>query len=253
MKKLVVSGFILSMALLAALVAANYDSSKDVVSVSLTKGWNIVPFFVINSYIPDANNPGQNIPVQRVLEPISMAVWFYDIEGKKYVPYIDWFKDKSIFTESDYGVYNNFNNKVNAYPALQEHLKISGFWLYLSEPVTLNMAGMQGTSDRFSDMGKNMTLYNGWNFVSVYPVMVGKTLAGLKGDCEIPRFAIWDNTRQGWSTGTWTGREFTPSSANDVIGDSLVGMTILMKVSNNGGCKLATGGRSESVAPPALP
>jgi len=87
-------------------------------------------------------------------------------------------------------------------------------------------------------------LFRGWNFVSITPDMVEKSLNEIKGNCDINGFYFYNS-------GGWTqDMSNLLLDNNNILDDDWEGLGAVIKVSNN--CKFGSSSTS-ATSPPTLP
>lgn len=168
------------------------------VSVTLTKGWNLVSL------------PGSLI---KMLDSSSCAA-----SGKKPFSYVYANDGKKYYTMSQ--AEEAFSDGFNA------RLSSSSFWIYSYQDCQLDaLAGPETALE-------NVQLYPGWNLVPVKSSMSGLKINDISDECSFSALYKWDNSRQQWVKVSeeyqFTAADVNTGFSAKVIGACTLGSKIVM-------------------------
>lgn len=119
-------------------------------------------------------------------------------------------------------------------------------WIYLKEDIAIDLTGFHDIRhwDDFLDSEvAPFKLFKGWNLVPVNPLMQGKTLEDIKGDCDIVKSFLWLDIVQDWIKIPYENVPLDDAFPSDSIGRGLA-----IKVDDN--CKFDFLGSSNVPEPP---
>ena len=174
--KILLIGLILSILGMIGFVSAEMvekNNGNFNVSVSLSKGWNIIAGTEIKQGILSDS--------QIKLSDIKV-IWYYSPVLKKY-----------------YQLYpNNQLEKVSAEDGRQldeDVILTSAVWIYSAKAGVLRYDTLEDYP-----LLDDRKLYAGYNFFTVTPDIKGKSFDEIKGSCNIDKFFTWDVDGQQWST-----------------------------------------------------
>lgn len=188
------------------------EEDNVVFEKSVEKGWNLLGGGVF------ASNPAPDSDIKK--EDV-LAVYFYDNVNKKYI---------MMHPDGNEKEFQAFASLVQD-PAGE--LGSAAAWVYVKR------SGMiKYTTDDFRKVNSRQ-LRQGWNFVTIDNSFGGHSVAEIKGDCDITKYARW-----GWNPATsYEGNQWIVSKLIEEInklqypqGGSYVGEGNLLYVTNN--CKL---------------
>jgi hypothetical protein len=75
---------------------------------------------------------------------------------------------------------------------LQRHLRLNSFWAYSYEQCSLAFE-----LDELTDLSE-ISLQEGWNFVSINDEMIGRQLSDFTDGCSLEKSYLWNSDRQEW-------------------------------------------------------
>ena len=219
-KKIILS---ISLIVLIGLVVVSAVTSEITKSeIRVEKGWNLVNLYVIED-IFDVTL-GNNENYQNYLDNLGLkAAFVYDNKNKKYIRL---YPNKEI---------NKVNDFINNIQDPSEPI-IDSMWVYMKESKTI-------TFDEYDLSYNSASLVSSWNFISITPDMVGRSLNEIKGSCDIEKVYGWNNQEISGG-GNWDSISLTYK-----FGENVVSRGILIKVSSN--CNLGTS--TDGTNPPVLP
>jgi len=178
------------------------------VELDILKGWNLVSSFVSPERLSGSEFAKSNIK----------AIYGFVPKTQKYIQvYPDKYEDITMELRTNH----DFQD---------EELVMGAFWVYSKEEGMLKYS-----TDLILPMDE-ISLYEGWNFLSVTPDLAGKEFEETQGDCNISKVYIWDYVAQDWY------------QLNGFDDDAL-GYGVIVKVSSD--CTLGSSGGGAS--PPGLP
>lgn len=211
-------------------------SDGNHVIIEIKKGWNLIPVYISSitssSYWSLSGMPHDSIK----------ALYILDAEIKSYISSIGSYNGKGFSNEQQ-----AFFSRVQNDNDLMSNLYLSAIWAYSNQDGKIELESVSGVFKFFDNNPQylpfnGVTFYKGWNFFSVVPDLSGKSLADIKGDCEINKAVFWDNSQQNWIPRRLDQVEFT---------DQDTGLVIALKVTNT--CKLSGSGNAGIINPPAIP
>jgi len=214
---LVLFGFLVS----AEMTPNSPDGYNYDVRVFLNQGWNLVLAFDLKDLSPSSDIKSEDIVV----------TWMYSSDDKRYWQF---YPDKSEF-DSSYS-----ENKVSEFSDKASRIMFGSMWIYSKR------AGYLAYNRVDVPKINEVTLLQGWNFMTTTSDMVGKNMGDIKGSCDIEKvFAYVSGNWRNWfdKTGEKNNLDvmFIPTEN--------AGTGFIMKVSSD--CVL--GSLSSSVNPPSLP
>ena len=147
---------------------------------------------------------------------------------------VNLFESEETLTNSDIRamyLYDSFNNEYLRYYPNREEERIgeyfermeevnfissyfhSSIWVYsdIAQDIELQFLSNEGVSS----LDINEVIFNtGWNFLSVTPQLLGKSLNDIKGNCDIEKAAFWGAEYQNWdvASGVDYDNEFSSES-----------------------------------------
>lgn len=76
-------------------------------------------------------------------------------------------------------------------------------FVYISSRCSLEDAfpsrpGLNSTDEELEPILRQIKMAKGWNFITVTPWMIGRSLNEIKGNCEIDKIAGWKDVEQSW-------------------------------------------------------
>ncbi len=198
---------------------AAYNQSSKQLTINLAKGWNLIPI-------------GFESPDNISNDALAVYVWISPLA--KYVGGI--LKNGSVAGAPDYSQTLN-TMKDYAPPAM---------WVYMKKEVTVTSYATTN-NQLFTGEGAGKKLARGWNFVAIWPYMVGIDIKDLFSSCTITKANIWQSETQSWQQSSSIQAAQNLSGA---IKESDVGSSIIVYAASN--CELSLVG-AEAMTPPALP
>jgi len=190
-----------------------------IVEVKLEEGWNLIAgtFLDDNSILEDSQIQEEDIKV----------MWYYSSIQKKY------FQIHPI-TEETWSTISQDD---------EDFVFTSAMWIYSERKGKMKYSTLEDYP--LLDQRK---LYSGWNFVTITPDMMDKSLGGMKGSCEIEKAYLWDSKDQEWylNQPLPLDEEFYEGAAYGKQGEGFV-----IKVSSD--CNLGATSSSDVVGVPSLP
>jgi len=227
-KKIILLIAILSLLSLAVFVSAIMVKVSDehelydlyTIKVKLNKGWNLV------------NVGGDLLENSEIQEQDILAIYNYNPFTKKYVRLHPDEETLVYPCDPDCSIEEKlkFNINVGAQPS----------WLYS------NKEGFFEAEEIPAKKLDNRDLSMGWNFVTITPEMVGKTIADIKGNCNIEKAYAWDIATQDWDDDLMNNNwEFREGSIVEP------GRGIVVKSANY--CSLKINGGNSILSPPTIP
>ena len=187
------------------------------VETSISKGWNLI---------------AATIPEQGILEDSEIqledikAAWFYTTKFGELSPTGEYVR-----------AYPNFDEKRFNQADDTEMIR-NAMWVYSDKSGILKY----NTLENYKELDSR-NLWRGWNFVTITPDMVGKSLNEIKGSCNVEKVYGWNNQEISGG-GNWDSISLTYK-----FGENVVSKGILIKVSSN--CNLGTS--TDGTNPPGLP
>jgi hypothetical protein len=249
MMKKIIFGLILLM-ISSVVFAGDYNSTTGAMSVSLKKGWNLVPTYYYS-----------NTDIGNCLNSIE-AMYFYSGYQKSYVgvqvvanqpnpglnaiAYSPSQSAYELLAQDEYKYPNSMNNPYYGV------LSLGSMWMYSTSTCTMQInlgkkQDSQSIDQAFLDKYK---LKEGWNFVNVHSWMLGKELKDILKNCSVSNANVWNSESQNWTFSSSTqGVAWATQSWGYSINESGVGTTFVVKVAND--CSLNLG--QTITGPPALP
>ena len=190
------------------------------VEVPISIGWNIV----VGIPVPASISSNSEIKSENI-----KAMFYYFRQENKYIP---------VLGEVE------FSNELESYlrnaqekPEEIIYFAQSPVWLYSNKAGKLRYS--REDFPKFSDSSNTLSLTKGWNFVTITPEMMGKSLSQIKGDCNMQKVFFWSAPANKWFA----------FSLSEIIDSEYIGLGLIIKVSSN--CQFSS---SEGViAPPILP
>lgn len=186
----------------------NYD-----VEVYVEKGWNLILFPSLDNIKEDSEIKIENIK--------AGFFYFPDINS-----YAEFYPSETEFEESYYRI-------AARNPKEAEELGISSAWVYSDKSGNFKYSRIDVPEYH------QVSLFSGWNFLTLTPEIKGKSLAEIKGDCVIEKAYVWNPEKQ-----TWEG----VGVRNDKFPETVIGHGVILKITND--CQL-----EKEIIPetPALP
>jgi len=218
---------------LFSIVSADFDfftdyGSSSLRSISLRQGWNLETIYTVKEIRSIA------FDLQKPPEDIS-AVFMYDrYEGEYFRLYPEPEREKfqkflnSVGDPDKGGDVGEFGALVNA-----------SAWIYSEKDQRIEYPSI-------SVSHKSVNIRPGWNFLSVTPEYIGKTLNELKGSCDFTK--MYSYSPDGGGT-RWVDMLNDTNFFNDeTFDESAVGAGFIVKVTNN--CKMGSAEASIPAVPP---
>lgn len=237
MKKIYITGLIILV--LSGLVFAvttlsnSYDHETGEAILWLHPGWNIVPY-------------GSSVNSLAGTDCQTKAVWFWIPTMKKYfgTSNFDQTPDSTMQNLLEQIEIDNQNNYLYAQNA---ESFAGGHWIYVENECSIKKNFASGSGEGID----GMKLAQGWNFVTISPWMVGKTISSFLGECELLKFNAWDSADQQWvipdNQSMAEVAEKINNGEDEPLQEQMIGMAFLWRVSQD--CELG----ETSAQPPALP
>lgn len=199
-----------------SMVLKTPSEEKYTVSVEVSKGWNLIMGLPEQSINQDSEIKLGDIG----------AVYSYSSLDNKYIRIYPNAETKEIQRyDDDY----TFSRSMLVYSEKSGNLKYSTI--------------VFSDSSDYIDM--KSTIVSGWNFITITPDMVGKSLEDIKGNCIIESAYLWDDKGQQWGT------IFNLLDDKNILNSEAgVGKGFIMKASSD--CTLSISGTG-SMTPPTLP
>ena len=210
------------------------DGYNHNIEVYVNEGWNlilatpIVGIYKGDDYADDAISSDSEIKRDNI-----KAVYYYISGQNKYVPM--------------YPNAQDYRDYVASLTSADEktYIMFSSVWVYSDKSGVLKY--------RRVDVPKyhQVSLKNGWNFLTITSEMKGKSINQLRGDCNFEKIYWWNGESDETIQGTnWKEFSLDFRFSDKGEGSVLYGTGMVVKVSNN--CKL---GASEGNVPsvPNLP
>ena len=174
-KRIILSIAILSLFSFSVFVSGIMTSILNIdewnVELSLQKGWNLVPGFNTDSIESDSNIQAEDI----------LATFVYVREKNKYMIF------ETEDTSSEFFKYFN-----SATGDEKDYVRQVPVWIYIER--VGNIKYLRGS---FPSLG-GFVLKQGWNFISITPDMLDKSLMDIKGNCNIEKAFPFDIATQSW-------------------------------------------------------
>ena len=225
-KSLLISLIIIGFVVFVSAYQLSGEEDNIVFEKSVEKGWNLLGGGIF------AINPASDSDIQK--EDISV-VYFYDNVNKKYI---------RMYPNGDEEEFQAFASLVED-PAGE--LGSAAAWVYVKRNGMIKYI-----TDDFRKV-EGRQLRQGWNFVTIDNSFGGRSVADIKGNCEITKYARWaDNPITTSHAKEW----ITLSSQNEInqiqysAGGSYVGEGNLFYVTDD--CKLGYGS-GNITNPPEFP
>lgn len=192
----------------ASMIVTNEGDNKKAynVEIPVIKGWNLVASgFTFASDLRYLDETG-DIKYDNI-----KAVYVY---SNKIIEYISNYPeyDQRLYSANDY-----FNGD-------EQDIIGQANWIYVDKSGTLKY---QTKAIKTID---STNLFAGWNFVSITPEMIDKSLDNIKGSCDIEKAYFWNYVDKKWE-------EFP--LVEDFEESEALGYGLIIKVTNN--CKLGLG------------
>lgn len=209
----------------AYMVPNSPDGYNFDVDLFIGSGWNVV-------LMPDLDMRESNFEQDSDIKKEDIKVIFV------YLPQ----------TNKYYEAYPNNDELMTALESLSDEDKffLNGVsaWVYSEKSGHLKYSRID--VPKFDEI----ELLPGWNFLTLLPGMVGKTIDQFSGDCSIEKLAFWDGLPKGWEIAS---PEILGSEWGDQIiisegYEANVGFGFLAKVTDS--CHL---GSSSVINPPPIP
>lgn len=196
-----------------------YD--RYIVEVQIEKGWNLILF-------PGPTFYDSGGKINRILE--DSQIYTNNIKaGFFYFPnmnsYGQFYPNDEEFME--------YSNKISNLEAAS--LGISSAWIFSDKQGVLKYSRVS--------IPNEVTLFSGWNFITITQDMAGKSLNNLKNDCTILKSAMWTPSIQNWDV--LSDDEFLSGE----FSSEMAGLGLVIKTQNT--CTLKT--VSSVYTPPTLP
>jgi len=198
---------------------------NEKIEYDFKEGWNLINIFPVAELVFDDNERELN-------DKRIKAAFLYDKYNQDYIrlhPKMEedkWRAFGEIFEPDDH--------PDNPHFAALWH---SSVWIYSKKDQTLEL-GIPNEVEMLDI--NNVLLTGGWNFISITPQMIGNTLNGVKGDCEILKSAFWSPNYQNWDIGTLDDFE------TNIFTEDMLWRGLVIKVSKD--CMM-----SNIPKPPELP
>ena len=199
----------------------SYDTGTKQLTFNMKKGWNLLPVGI------------EGPPV--FADNTSMgAVFIWIPVSGKYAGGI--VKDGSVVSNDDYS---------QQIEAMKDYAPFS-MWVYLKRDVSFTSYAITNQKVLTGE-GAPTRLAKGWNFVAIWPFMVGLDVQDLFANCTITKANMWNAETQGWQQPSSTQAAQNMSSQ---VRESDVGETMLVYAAS--ACELSLV-EKEAMTPPALP
>ncbi|MES3032286.1 MAG: hypothetical protein V4699_03550 [Patescibacteria group bacterium] len=208
----------------SAETSSDYGGSR---SIRLREGWNLATIYAIpiEDIFKKAEYPESSAAVD--LYSGIGAIFFYDRYNSEYIrmyPEPESVKIsqllKNVGDPEKGGDTGEYGAVVN-----------SSVWIYSEKDQTLNYNAVDGPLQH-----KYVNIQSGWNFLSVTPEYIGKTLNQLKGSCNFMK--IYSYSRDGGRSSWVDMLNDTNFFNNEKFDESSVGAGFVIKVTNS--CKMGT-------------
>lgn len=211
--------------------AGTYNASNGDYTVTINKGWNLVPSVIVKY---DATNPNC------FTSGLSKTIFYYSPSQQKYVG-----PDLSMDKPENYNIWAA-DSQAKYYTATPY---LGAVWVYSNEECSY-MGGI-GSASMFNEAGiKTLKIAKGWNFINVHPWMIGKNLQSIFNNCNLVAANAWQSLSQTWgATSSAVYASQIKSGDEQPIISSMIGQTLVIKVASD--CYLNYG--SDTTAPPVLP
>jgi hypothetical protein len=240
MKKIILSLIVLMLA--SMVFAGSYNSDTEKLTLNLEKGWNLVPLDTI-----EFNR-------DNLLATCNAQYSFvYDVMNKNYLSedYRGWDEFSSSYS------YDIISRSGVDY-AYSTNPTFGAAWIYLNSPCSLSTyygrhydyAPKFWTEENKQSVGSLLKLVEGWNFLTINPLMIGNTYQLTFENCNIVAGNVWNESTQNWGYLTSSNTPLLKLNQNTAkVSADDVGQVLVLKVS--GECNLNY--KSETTGPPALP
>ena len=219
----------------SAYFAPSYDESTNKITYNIQRaGWYLVPLgFNLDGCQREmiGENEWRNTGLVK-------AGWVWSPTLKKYLGGKDFNRFEG--TQAELQQFEDDRNSKYLYAAP----KLGGAWVYIAGECEIGDYLGAGSLDdpALREAFSQYRLAKGWNFFTITPSYLGKSLNEIKGNCEIVRMAEWDADSQSWITSGWE-EELDGPITN-------VGKVLVIKVSETCNLGLESSGSGQ---PPALP
>ena len=202
MKKimLIMAILVLFFSFVSADFIRNYNPSTGEISITIYKGWNIIPQAVVKS-----ESGSQNC----YTTTLSNTAFYYSPALQKYVG-----PGLSMSQSDNYNVWAS--DAQNMYYSAQHYL--GGAWVYAKEDCSYSAD--LGTANYFNESSiASLKVAKGWNFIAINPWMVGKNWKTILSNCDLVAQNQWNDSTQSWWNSSSTGSASVLSSSEQTIED----------------------------------
>jgi len=220
-KKAILAITLIAIFSIAFAATYSYDADTKQLTYNLKKGWNLLPIgFEGPPVFADNSTAG------------AVYVWISPLG--RYIGGI--VKDGSVESNDDYS---------QTLETMKDYAPFA-MWVYLKRDITVT--SYEITSPELArGEGAPTKLAQGWNFVAVWPFMVGMGIQDLFGDCTITKANQWMAETQSWQQASSTQ---AAQNMSGTIRDYDVGSTMIVYATSE--CDLDFVG-TEAITPPPLP
>jgi len=154
----------------AEMIANSPDGYNHNVKVYVEQGWNLVLLVDLEDILETSEIKQEDI----------LTTWVYSAEEKKYLQFYPNRSDIDFYYSKD---------RVSEYSDAMGRISLSSMWVYSKKAGYLEYYRV--------DVPKidNITLLQGWNFLTITPEMVGKNLNELKSGCNVEKAFLFKNQK----------------------------------------------------------
>ncbi len=223
MKKIILGLIILMISTMV--FATNSDVTSGQVTITLQKGWNLMPAF---------SGPASNSMKYLYTYSANLGQYCGGLIVDGSLSYSD---DCKVGRETN--MFNLATNYQYFFPAV---------WIYSidSSPYVAHF-GSESVANMNQSVLDKMPLTKGWNFVVLHPWMVGNSLKTIFDNCNVTALNRWDAVNQKWFADSSTTAASMVQTTTPLT-EEKIGEAYVVKVLND--CQL---NKSSTESPPSSP
>jgi hypothetical protein len=205
---------------------------RETFSIHFDKGWNLVSgYHLIPNVFSEISNGKIN---EWFINNAMRAVFYFNFLSQN--NYIEFLPSFDVDALVDFLNLLSFDiNKPDLFNGDFQNVLHSSMWVYSPEDKNVDIEVL----NNYPLILENTVLSKGWNFLSITPDMIRKSVNEWRGDCTMSVVALWSSKYQGWDVAD-------SDDLNDIIDESLLWKGLVVKVN-----KMCTLG--DNIKPPPLP
>jgi hypothetical protein len=163
---------LVSLTVFVSAVSTHKQEGGYDIEIYVEEGWNLV-----HAILPQYDIISFDGEIQ--ISDIKTVFYYSPIKNK----YIEFYPS---FSQSELSEREN-----------NDGLLMNSFWIYTTKAGYLKYITPSGYPEQPED-GFYQEVFRGWNFVSIIPEMIGKTLEDIKGNCDIENAYQWVLKEKRW-------------------------------------------------------